>query len=89
MTTLADTTSPRIAPHAVFGRVLVGIDGSNVGREAARQASVVAEGDLTLLSAYDVAGPLASGPGTRRRRTSTRHSSARSPSISSSARRAS
>ena len=41
--------------HSVFSRVLVGIDGSEQGREAARQAAILVDGELTLLAVYDVA----------------------------------
>jgi nucleotide-binding universal stress UspA family protein len=45
--------------HSVFGRVLVGIDGSDESREAARQAAIVVDGELTLLASYDVAPAIA------------------------------
>lgn len=50
--------------HAVFSRVLVGIDGSEESREAARQAAMLVDGELTLLAAYDVAPAIVGGTGT-------------------------
>ena len=47
----------------IFGSVLVGIDGSPEALEAARQASVLSEGRLVLLAAYDIAAPLVGGTG--------------------------
>jgi nucleotide-binding universal stress UspA family protein len=48
----------------VFGRVLVGVDGSGEALEAARQAAVLADGPVTLLGVYDIAPTLvgATGP---------------------------
>jgi nucleotide-binding universal stress UspA family protein len=46
----------------VFSRVLVGVDGSDESREAARQATILVDGELTLLAAYDVA-PAIGGTG--------------------------
>ena len=40
--------------RSVFDRILVGIDASEESREAARQAAILAEGELTLFAAYDV-----------------------------------
>jgi nucleotide-binding universal stress UspA family protein len=40
---------------SVFDRVLVGVDGSDEAREAARQAAVLSEGPVTLLAAYTIA----------------------------------
>ena len=48
---------------SVFASVLVGIDGSPEAVEAARQASVLAEGRLDLLVAYDIAAGLVGGTG--------------------------
>lgn len=45
-----------------FGRVLVGIDGSDESLEAARQAAILVDGELTLLASYDVA-PAVGGTG--------------------------
>ena len=45
--------------QTVFSRVLVGIDGSDESREAARQAAILVDGDLTLLASYDVAAAIA------------------------------
>jgi nucleotide-binding universal stress UspA family protein len=47
----------------IFGSVLVGIDGSPEALEAARQASVLTEGRLVLLAAYDIATSLVGGTG--------------------------
>lgn len=51
-----------VAPK-VFSRVLVGIDGSEESREAARQAATLTEGRLTLLGAYNIASSLVGGTG--------------------------
>ena len=48
---------------SLFGRVLVGIDGSDESREAARQAAILSEGELTLLASYDVAPAIVGGTG--------------------------
>ena len=45
--------------QAVFSRVVVGIDGSQESREAARQAAILVEGELTLLASYDIAPAIA------------------------------
>ncbi len=52
-----------LAAQKVFSRVLVGIDGSEESREAARQAATVTDGELTLLSVYDIASALIGGTG--------------------------
>ena len=51
---------------AVFDRVLVGIDGSDASREAARQAAILREpdGHLALVAVWDTA-PVLGGTGTR------------------------
>lgn len=51
-----------VAPN-VFSRVLVGVDGSEESREAARQAATLAEGELTLLAVHDIASALVGGTG--------------------------
>lgn len=48
---------------AIFGRVLVGIDGSPESVEAARQAATLAHGPVTLLAAYDLVRGLVGGVG--------------------------
>jgi nucleotide-binding universal stress UspA family protein len=45
--------------HSMLSRVLVGIDGSDESREAARQAAILVDGELTLLASYDVAPAIA------------------------------
>jgi nucleotide-binding universal stress UspA family protein len=45
--------------HSVFSLVLVGIDGFDESREAARQAAILVDGELTLLASYDVAPAIA------------------------------
>jgi nucleotide-binding universal stress UspA family protein len=59
----AGTETTNAQRRSVFSRVLVGIDGSEQSHEAARQAAVLVEGELTLLAAYDVA-PAIGGTGT-------------------------
>jgi nucleotide-binding universal stress UspA family protein len=51
--------------ETVFSRVLVGIDGSAESSEAARQAALLLDddGELTLLTAYDIASALVGGTG--------------------------
>ena len=49
--------------ESIFAGVLVGIDGSSEALEAGRQASVLAEGRLELLAAYDIAAGLVGGTG--------------------------
>ncbi|MDF2753025.1 MAG: hypothetical protein K0S82_1408, partial [Gaiellaceae bacterium] len=48
---------------SIFGRVLVGIDGSPESVEAARQAATLAQGPVTLLAAYDLVAGLVGGVG--------------------------
>jgi nucleotide-binding universal stress UspA family protein len=48
----------------VFDRILVGIDGSEESREAARQAAKLAQGKLTLFAVYDTSDPIIRGTGT-------------------------
>jgi nucleotide-binding universal stress UspA family protein len=60
----AGTETTNAQRHSVFGRVLVGIDGSGESREAARQAALLVDGDLTLLASYDVAPAIVGGTGT-------------------------
>jgi nucleotide-binding universal stress UspA family protein len=48
-----ETTNAHAPP--IFSRVLVGIDRSEESREAARQAAILADGELTLFASYDVA----------------------------------
>ena len=48
---------------SIFGRVLVGIDGSPESVEAARQAATLAQGPVTLLAAYDLVRGLVGGVG--------------------------
>lgn len=57
-----ETTNAR--RRSVFSRVLVGIDGSEESREAARQAAILVDGELTLLASYDVASAIVGGTGT-------------------------
>ena len=56
-------TEKKLVAPKVFNRVLVGVDGSEESREAARQAATLAEGQLTLLAVYDIASALAGGTG--------------------------
>jgi nucleotide-binding universal stress UspA family protein len=49
--------------QTVFSRVLVGVDGSEESREAARQAAKLAAGALTLLAVYDTTDALIGGTG--------------------------
>jgi nucleotide-binding universal stress UspA family protein len=58
----AETGSGERLPQ-VFDSVLVGIDGSPEALEAARQASVLAEGRVALLAAYDITAGLVGGTG--------------------------
>lgn len=59
----ATVQEKELKPQKVFSRVLVGIDGSEESREAARQAAKLTDGELTLLSVYDVASALVGGTG--------------------------
>jgi len=63
MSTTSDSRE-RSAERAarIFGRVLVGVDGSEAGLEAARQAARLAEGPLTLVSVVGTLPPAAAGP---------------------------
>ena len=61
----AVTETTNAQRHSAFSRVLVGIDGSDESREAARQAATLVDGELTLLAAYDVAPAIVGGLGTR------------------------
>jgi nucleotide-binding universal stress UspA family protein len=62
VTDTPDTTNAR--RRSVFGRVLVGLDGSEESRVAARQAAILLDGELTLLASYDVAPAIVGGTGT-------------------------
>jgi nucleotide-binding universal stress UspA family protein len=57
------------AGRRVFIRILVGIDGSQQALEAARQAALLqdVDGQLTLLSAWEVLPPIVGGPRTESR----------------------
>jgi nucleotide-binding universal stress UspA family protein len=61
MNAVTETTSTE--RRSALSRVLVGVDGSTESREAARQAAILADGELTLLAAYDVAPALVGGTG--------------------------
>jgi nucleotide-binding universal stress UspA family protein len=66
----ATTQTTRLeAGRRVFGRVLVGVDGSQQALDAARQAALLedVDGRLTLFSAWDVRPPSIGGPTTTRR----------------------
>jgi nucleotide-binding universal stress UspA family protein len=58
----AVTKTTNAQRHSGFSRVLVGVDGSDESREAARQAAILVDGELTLLASYDVA-PAIGGTG--------------------------
>jgi nucleotide-binding universal stress UspA family protein len=62
-TTQTEKTVEALGRHSVFGRVLVGVDGSPEAVEAARQVAVLAEGPVTLLAVYDIAKAVAGGTG--------------------------
>ena len=55
------TERAKLAPGSLFSRVLVGIDSSEESREAALQAAVLAEGQLTLLAVYGVRADFGAG----------------------------
>jgi nucleotide-binding universal stress UspA family protein len=57
------TETTKIQQLSAFSKILVGIDGSEESREAARQAAAIAEGELTLLAAYDTAPAIVGGTG--------------------------
>jgi nucleotide-binding universal stress UspA family protein len=59
----AGGTDGRERARHIFGSILVGIDGSPEAREAARQASVLAEGQVELFAVYDIAAGLVGGTG--------------------------
>jgi nucleotide-binding universal stress UspA family protein len=60
----SEAAGARLGERAnIFGSVLVGIDGSPEALEAARQASVLTEGRVVLLAAYDIAAALVGGTG--------------------------
>lgn len=61
MNVITETT--KIQQLSAFSKILVGIDGSEESREAARQAAAIAEGELTLLAAYDTAPAIVGGTG--------------------------
>jgi nucleotide-binding universal stress UspA family protein len=63
MNAVSETTNAQ--RRSVFSRVLVGIDGSEESREAARQAAILVDGELTLLASYDVAPAIVGGTGSR------------------------
>ncbi len=60
----AATETTNAQRRSVFSRVLVGVDGSEESREAARQAAILVDGELTLLASYDVAPRIVGGTGT-------------------------
>lgn len=64
MSTKDRAASSRVqGPESTFSRMLVGVDGSDEAIEAARQAALLTEGQVTLLAVYE-AGPRVVG-GTR------------------------
>jgi nucleotide-binding universal stress UspA family protein len=56
---------PSVGRHSIFRRVVVGIDGSPEGIEAARQAALLCDGEVTLVAAWELAPPIIGGTGTR------------------------
>jgi nucleotide-binding universal stress UspA family protein len=62
VTDTAETTNAQ--RRSVFSRVLVGIDGSEQSREAAREAAILVDGELTLFASYDVSPAIVGGTGT-------------------------
>jgi nucleotide-binding universal stress UspA family protein len=60
MNTVIEATNAQ--RRLVCSRVLVGVDGSEESREAAHQAAILVDGELTLLAAHDVA-PAIGGTG--------------------------
>jgi len=52
--------APLTGGRGVFTRILVGIDGSQAAREAARQAAVLGDvdGEMTLMAVWDLAPPV-------------------------------
>jgi nucleotide-binding universal stress UspA family protein len=63
MNAVTETTNAQ--RRSVFSRVLIGIDGSEESREAARQAAILVDGELTLLASYDIAPAIVGGTGSR------------------------
>ena len=61
MNVITETTKTQ--QLSAFSKILVGIDGSEESREATRQAAAIAEGELTLLAAYDTAPAIVGGTG--------------------------
>ena len=61
MNVITETTKTQ--QFSAFSKILVGIDGSEESREATRQAAAIAEGELTLLAAYDTAPAIVGGTG--------------------------
>jgi nucleotide-binding universal stress UspA family protein len=61
----SEAAQPELGERArnIFASIVVGIDGAPEAVEAARQASVLAEGRLELLAVYDVAAGLVGGTG--------------------------
>ncbi|MGH3115997.1 MAG: universal stress protein [Gaiellales bacterium] len=64
MNAVTETAAPNADKRSLFSRVLVGIDGSEEGQEAARQAAALVDGELTLLASYDVSPAIVGGTGT-------------------------